>query len=335
MQRMNKKVGWIILLLIIAIFNCSVEKKKEEKQKEIFPLLKGIISISSLEKAGMEHFDPLYMEILVENDYIYILNTQDSLIMKFLNSKPLRAYKEKSQGPGGMLFACSIFSYNSKTITVIDLDKSCVLMFDHDLNYQSESRLLTPVRKIKNTRDLLLGFEIFPDNKLFCTLDRKFNITGKYVDAILTAPFKLISPPKFNNMGYLLNDGTVALTSWQYLEKRCSIKIFDIHKEGKTIMLQWDQDHTPSQKDIDQRSNYYSSVYVGKHWKYYIVFNNYTKSLNNFGYNELLIFSEEGTLIFRKKLDITIINTMSAPGDPRIFFFDDEKGILVLNLKEY
>ena len=42
----------------------------------------------------------------------------------------------------------------------MDMDKNCVLLFDRDLNYKTEQKFLTQVRKLKCTGNVMMAFEI-------------------------------------------------------------------------------------------------------------------------------------------------------------------------------
>ncbi len=322
-----------MLIMGLTFLSCSSEEQKTELKK-ITPLLKRFISIENLEAAGFESFKSLDYNILIIDENFYVLNSKNSTIAKFKQTKPLRVYKNFSQGPGGMLTARSLFLYDRETIAVFDVQKLCVLFFDFDLNYKNEIRINPAFSRMRNTGKMFTASGNFPDNKLFSILDRHFNTLETFVTHDLSIPFKVRFPPQFFNRCYLVSDRQVAYTYWLYLTKQCKVDIFDIDTRVKITSLKWNQSNTPSQSDVEKNLDSYTSVCVAKGFKYYIVNSKFQKKMWDIGYNDILIFQLDGQLIFREQVPFSLIESVSSPSDTRLFFFDDEKGILVLDLKE-
>jgi len=326
-----------VIILLLFVFNtCSSnpgEIKNTETQKTFQALLKPFLSIEALEKAGFEHFANDFL-LLFLKDTIYLLNTKDSIIVKFKGTTPSKLYKLNAQGPGGMLSARSIFIYDPVTIAVFDIQKLSVLFFDLDLNYKGEIRVNPAFTRIRNINNGFIASGDFPDNKLVSILDKNFVITKSLVNSNLGIPFSIKLPPFVLNRLYLLNDRQIAYTYWVYLHKKCTASIFDILSGEIIKTLEWEQDNTPNQKEINENKNLYSSSEINNTMSYYIVNTKFSKELRDPGYNEIIIFRENGKLVHRFRGEVSLVKTINNKGDSRIFLFDEDKGILSLDLKE-
>jgi len=285
----------------------------------------------ALEKAGFEHMDAKHFSLLIDNDTLYILNKKDFLVVKFTSNKPGRAYKEKGQGPGSFLNPRSMFFSNKQEPAIFDTIKKSIVFFDLDLNYKREIRVNT---NFNDVIALKKGFAASGDfgNFLFATLDSQFKIIDTFVNVTTTVPFANL-PPAALNCGYLSMGDQVAHTAWLFTSKTCKVNIIDANSKKKTVGLEWEQRHSPTQKDIDSRSNMYSSFYVGKHGKFYVVSNLFNKSISAPDVGDLLIFDSHGKLISRDDdFPYGIVKSFNTAGDSRVYFFDEERGLLFFDL---
>jgi hypothetical protein len=295
-----------------------------EKKFEIF------ITLSTLEKAGFEHFDAINFVILFMDDSSYILNKKDHSIVRFKGKTPLKVFKEEGQGPGGLIDPRSVFFYDPETLAIFDITKASVLLFDLDLNYKKEVRVNTDILKLQDTKNGFVAFGTFGEY-LFAKLDSNFNVIETFVKAKKTTPFRNMYPQSLN-MGYLLTENKIAHTSWLFTSKNCKADIFDINTQKNVASLNWEQSHSPTQKDIDNRTNMYSSNYIGKYGKYYVVHNSFFKNIRGHGIHELLIFYENGKLHSKHDFPFNIIQCYDASGDTRIYFMDENEDISFFDL---
>jgi len=319
-----------LVFLIISLLSFCSQDAEMKNNLDIGKKFKKFITLSTLEKAGFEHLDADSFVILSRAGSSYILNKKDHLIVKFMGNNPLKMYKEEGQGPGGMIDPRSMFSYDPETLSIFDITKASVLLFDLDLNYKREVRVNTDILKLKDIKDGFVAFGAFGDY-LFARLDKNFKVIETFVKADKTMPFRNMFPQSLN-MGYLLTGNKIAHTAWLFTSKNCKADILDLSTQKNIVSLKWEQSHSPTQKDIDNRTNMYSSNYIGKHGKYYVVHNSFFKNISDQGTNELLIFQENGKLHSKHDFPFSIIRCYNSSGDTRIYFMDNDEDISFFDL---
>jgi hypothetical protein len=320
-------------VFVFFLSSCS-KAGKTGKDLKILHKARQYLSIQELEDAGFKYFRASSFNLLFKSKYLYLFSKKDYRIVKFEDKKPLKVYQTKrGQAPGEFLNPHGLFFYAHDTLATFDLMKKSLLLFDLELNYLDERRTPALGLSLKKSGNGFLAFGNFGD-KLFARMDNDFNVVETFVDVNKKVPFKNMLPQLYN-VGQLLDEQTVAYSTWLYVNKDCKIDIFDINQKKVILSLKWEQPYPPlTEKDFNARRNWYGGGLIKKFKNCYVVENGFTKvvSMNPDILFHLLIFKENGELFFQQnKFPYHIIHSND---DSRIFLFDDDRGILYIDIED-
>lgn len=333
MKQYSRKCLLIVLWLVLLSFCSQSGSTKKVEGKSFEKYFKPFISMSTLEKAGFEHFNPPYYSMVIKGPYFYILNQSDRMVAKFEGIKPLRAFKAaEGQAPKEMINPKSVFFYDRDTVAVFDVTKLKVLMFDLDLNYLREVKVQDKFFNMYGTNKGVLAFAYWTQGHVFAFIDKDFNETETFVKANQKMPFDQFYPPLLNN-GFLLNGTLAAHTYRLQPRKECKLDVYDINTKKRVITLNWKQPFTPSQSSLNARKNMYFTVYAGKHGNFYVVQNQIIRRLRTKTWElYLLVFDQHGELIRHIRFPHFLMRTQKDDDAPEMYFFNDEENISYIDI---
>jgi hypothetical protein len=330
--KISRRTGIAFLILIALNWGCSGEVEKDVT-KNISLDSEMFLDVSLIEKAGFEHFKTSYFRMLINNGYTYLLNRKDSMLVRFNEGIADRIYKRHGQGPGEFLNPISIFLFGPSTIAAFDNQKMKVFLFDSDLNLKNNISVNQAIRKISIVKGKIVAFGDFNDG-LFALLDKELKIIETFGEKSRKAPYKNLMP-SYLYMGYLLNR-EIADTSWFHVYSTCKVDIIDPESKKTKISLKWKNPHPPTHKSIDLGENLYSIYYVVKHGRFYVVQNEFAKSIKSKSSYDLLLFTENGKLYSTIDFDYPILNTENVDdnNNAEIYYMDDSGSILYFDLNK-
>jgi hypothetical protein len=183
---------------------------------------------------------------------------------------------------------------------------------------------------IEKTLDGFIAFKLNAGH-LFARLDKNLKVVETFVPVKKKLPFKSLYPTILN-AGYILDEHTVARASALLLNRECKVDISDIKSKKITVSLKWKNPHPlTTQKDIDAWRNRYYLGMVRKYKNCYAVHTGFVKkvTMHPKADLELLIFRENGELYV--KVDDPPYTLIYANDQEKIYFFDDDEGISVLD----
>jgi hypothetical protein len=312
--------------MLTSLYSSTAENKHQPFENQI-----QFLGFETLEKAGFEHFTPENFRLLITNEYAFVLNRKDNMVVRFKGEKPEKVYKAAGQGPAHFLKPTSMFLMDKETVGIFDGIKYTVLMFDRDLNYKKEIRVSPSIRTIAKVSSGYIAFGDFDQGHMFASLTEEFKTVRTFGNRERKASIRVF--PGSLYMGYLLNDGDVADTSWLHASPTCSVKIIEVASLRVKTVLEWKNPFPPTQKDFDELRNLYSSYYVEKHGQYYVVQNILAKAPKQ-RIPELKIFSVEGKTVGTYIVDFTIIPAISERDEERIYVMGDDENISYWNVLE-
>jgi len=325
-------IPFTLIICILALLSCDNKPGKPNHGIEsINQSFRKFIDHHTLSKAEFENFDPLNFKLLLKGTYTYILNKKDARVAFFKNNVPGRVYNHKGPGPLEMISPSTIFTYNDEYIGIVDTTKLSVILFDNNLNAKEEISISPSLRKLANLKGKYFAFGDF-GNHCFAQLDNRFEIIQSFVDRKVKSPYKGVLPTALY-MGYLLDNGMIADTSWQYLKSECCINIIEPVDGSEVFTLQWPHPYPPTQEDISSHRNFYSSFYVNTYGDYYIVQNEYVKSIGTPIQLYLYIFNDKGILVKQLLFPHYLIEVMKSNSDNRLFCLYDEEDLSFVEIE--
>jgi hypothetical protein len=323
----------IALLLTLILIGCTAEVKRASKSAKALPEGKVLLTLEALEKAGFEHFDASNFSVLIVEDYLFLMNVKDSMIVRFTGTTPEKVFSAKGQGPREMMNPASIFLSEYNQIGIYDSEKLAVHFFDLDLNYLEQLPVHPAIRKLYKSGGELYAFGDFGDG-IFARLNSDLQVIYVFGNKKRKAPFKNLYPT-YLYMGYLLDSADIADTSWLHVHDPCRVNVIDAGTKKVKVSMSWTHPKPPTQKDIDQRMNMYSVYYVGKHGNYYAVQNDFTKTMTGKSKLDLLFFRENGELVGRYDFPYFIIDSHSPLiDDSRVFYMDEKESLCYIDLMQ-
>ncbi len=321
-----------VLILMFFLIGCSKTENANNSKPQSVSAIK-FLSSEVLEEAGFKHIDAMFFELFFVGNNTYLLNSSDNMIARFVNGKADRVYSQYGQAGGEFLSASSIFLSDPGTIGIFDTQKSCVLLFDTELNYKDQKRTSHSIRKLSKTDKGIFAFGDF-GKAFYARLDDNFNIIDYFGDRSfegLKIPFEGLYPYALY-MGYLLQNGEFADTSWLHVYSPCKVDIIDPISKKIKCSLEWENHYPQTQKTIQNRTDSYSCYLVGKYGKFYVVQNSFSKKPNSVPVNDLIIFSENGKYFGKLDFKWQIISSSGVKNDSRVFFLDDNEDIAFFDL---
>lgn len=324
----------VLVTILFLIAFCSGNAAEKDIVAKLEDHLKIAITMPDLEKAGFQHFDASNFDLLSVGDNLYILNSKDRLIVKFVRGKPEKKFKSmKGQAPKEMVVPRSLFLFDQSTIAVYDVTRKYVLFFDLDVNYKGEGRIKSNFTGLANVSGQLLGFFNYKREHVYAVLDINFNIVSGFVKAHQKAPFKNFYP-QLLNMGYFLDDNFVAHTNRIYPNKQCKVDIYDVDSKKLSVSLEWEQPHSMTEQDFTSISNLSFSTYVGRHDEYYVVQNGYSKEKSSHSQYSILVFNSTGELQFKGDFPYLIMSHQKQNNDSRLYFIDENENIGFIDVRD-
>jgi len=316
--------------------DCSSQDKKPKGKKSGYAI-KQFISCQTLENAGFEHMDGMHFDLLFKNKDFYVLNDWDRRVVRFENGMPANKYSSiAGQAPSEFMTPRSMFSVDSSTIGVVDIQKARALLFDDKLNYLKEYPLPMLTNSITRVKDTWVSFQVSQTRDMvFDILDEQFKPVEKFLKANTKVPFEHYYNV-FLNKGKFLYGGLAAHSYSLFPYKACHIDIFNIAAREKTVTLEWEQPFTPSDRSIQKGINLYFLERIFKTGRFYTVQCVFGKTLAQ-PYDveyDMLIFSESGALEFRDKFPYLFIAYQSDKPESRVFFMDKDENMAYIDIEE-
>lgn len=319
----------IFLLLIIFSIQIIGITNTEELKKHF----KKFIAIDTLENVGFGHINPDSFQMVFDRDSLFILNMKDRIIVKFKENKPEKIFKgEYGQGPKSMLYPRSIFIIDPNTIGIYDFDKSVLLYFDRDLNYIEEKRVPSLRWKEMNKTSRGITTYYIGQDKIFAFLDQELNPLDRFVEANKKSPVKSLLGDTLLNQGYFLRGDLVANGFFILLLEDNRLDIYDVKQKKLKISLHWKHLSPPNQSDIDNFRNLTYTLYVDKLKSVYVVENLYCKDLKGNQIPEVLIFNENGNIIYRETWPFRLMSFSKTYDDSLVYVMDDDEGISYIDI---
>jgi hypothetical protein len=334
LKNINRIFILMAILSVIISGACSKQGnspgniEKQSPDGSIQPLL----SRETLESVGFEHFGAYDFRLLFDCGHLYVLNSRDYMIVKFLGKEPQAVFKTtKGQAPTEMIHPITIFRYNTDTIAVFDKSKRSVLRFDRHLNYIDEVSLEKDYNYIYDSDNGLLAFLDYKNDDACAFLDENFRPVEAFVKANKTIPFERFYPQLLNKC-FILDRRSVAHTYGLYPRKNCSVAVYRLNDKTAAATLTWKQPFSPTQKDISARKKLYFSLYVGKHGPYYVVQSTIVKALGRKEKYHSLVFSQDGELVHDEIFPHRFVSVQKDSGNSNVYFLDDDENISYIDI---
>lgn len=317
---------WIIFLSIVFGCSSSIDNSRKISGKD------GVVWLErkTLEKLGFLRITS-DMRLLKYKGF-YLLNCQDKILIKIKDNVPERKYSADGQGPGEFVRPQSLFQYNDNSIAVFDITKQSILLFDLNLNFLDEKKLIAPIRDIDRMNDCFIAFGDFNPN-YFARFDKQLNRVETFQEIPKKVSIKNTFPTFFYK-GFLLSENELAATNWLFTETKCRIFIIDPFTKQRKLTLEWKNPFPFIGKDFAKMSETYSMFWMNKFGRYYVVQVQYAeKSSKNSSY-KLLFFDLNGRMVNQSEFDNEIIQiSVVGSSENRVFFVDDKENIAYLDLK--
>ena len=322
----------IFLILLLMLTSCSNKMDSKENHLQLGnPKL--LIKATELEKAGFDHHISTLFHMLVEKDFIYLLNREDRTLARFTHQgKADRKYQAVGQGPGEMVTPTLVFSPTQDTLAVLDIGKVKLLIFDAELNFQGEKAVDVRITKLIRDSGITYAFGDYGDFYL-AILNDGYEVVKPFKEKPKELPFKGVLPYALFK-GYPLYEKEIAATSWAYFRPECKAEILDIDTLKTKITLKWQHPAPPDQSDVLSRRKVYSCYYINKHNDLYVVQTHFNERLNSESRRILLVFRSDGKLISTLEVSFDLIPVYEK-NSSKLYFVDDLGNINYWSLKDF
>jgi hypothetical protein len=307
----------------LLLWNATNNQTEVDKDHRLF------LKKDALIKAGFRQIESTKFYLVFKEKYCYCLNIMDRMVARYEGNKPDRVYHTYGQGVGEFLFPRTLLLPDPETIAVYDNGKSSVLYFDHSLNYKDEIKVDRSIEKLIILGNRKLGYGEF-NHFAFAALGDNFEIIETFskipeCENINNIPYQLLYK------GYFLNGHEVAFTHRIYFNPECNLDIIDLGTKKIKLSLNWKHPSPPKVKKIIDKSNYYS-YYVGKHDKFYVMQNVYSRLLKGKKVSDLLVFDENGKLTQKRTFQYILIDYLNKTN--KLYFVDNEGNIGYMTIDE-
>jgi hypothetical protein len=325
-----------LLVLLLMLICCCGPGASGNESGGFLRVSYLFLEAAELRKAEFEHVDARYLKVLFDGDDAYVLGRRDHRLAKFSGGKLVKNHRSRWLGNGGLINASRIFWYDGDTIGVYDHEVCALILFDKELKFLRQQYVTRSVTDmVKRGSTIYAGGYFGGEN--FALLDDKLEIRETFgrIPENTRGPFFEF----FHYGAFLLPDLTVAATTKIQFEPECVVEIIDVVSKKRLRSLRWLHPHPPTQKELDNRRNWYSTHLVARYGDYYVVQNIFQPDAMDFDgkkIHDLLVFSSDGTLLSRfEDVGCLIVPSAADPRPTRIFFVDGGGNLQYWDLEDF
>lgn len=329
-------VPLLIMWLAVSLAGCGGGGAAAPEGSGFLATSTVFLRAAELKKAEFEHVESQFMSLLFDGEDVYVLGRLDHCLAKFSNGTFVKNHQSRWLGNGGLINASRIFWYDVDTIAVYDHEVCALILFDKDLKFLRHQYVLRQVADMLKSGSTIYGSGYF-EGKNFALLDDKLEIreTFREIPTNTRGPFFDF----YHYGGFLFPDRTAGATTKLQFEPECVIDVIDVDSKKVLRSLSWLHPHPPTQHELDDRRNWYSSYLAARYGDYYVVQNVFQPDARDFDGEkvyDLLVFSAEGSLLGRfEDIGYQIVPSASDPRPLRIFFCDEQGNLRHWDLKDF
>ena len=260
------------------------------------------------------------ISVAQDENFLYLLAKDELILIKTdLKGKPLYRYQAKrGQGPGDMLTPKSV-SFFGNGIAVLDANKSSIIFFTKDLQYENEKIVPSSIERLSATsRGDWVAWK--KSEKNYAALyDKEMNLIrdfGAYdVDKV---PYKGVF--RLHTERVYLTEASVILTSWIYFKPECRLVRADVYDKGDPVQSVWENPENTTENDFLRDRNIYQSIMFVGAGEYIIGHFRDNKILSKDYDDSILIFDKKGKCVFEQR-DISFepLNATFANGAANVY----------------